>query len=203
MKLKKKIQSIISSVIFLLFISGTLAYLYASPYIAFHDLRKSILDRDTDEVEAMVNFPVLRGKIKMQLSSALMRSSKTIDDNDASKLGTILGSMFATIILEKFIDLYITPEGLLYFLPNPSRSDSTVNNSANQSSASDNPNTNITLATTSAYKNINTFVVTLTNNYDSDEHMKFILTRHGLDWKLTNILFAPKVLKNMFNSNNK
>jgi hypothetical protein len=180
-------------------------YLYISPYITLHNIKTSIQQNNSEKLAENVDFPTLRSSVKEEfdsiISMAIAENNKTGDGSNAEKAGAAFGGALVSLFADKFVDLYITPEGLINLLANlnsPKRNDLVENNSS-----AINPGS-IKSADSSAdvnygYTSFNTFTITL--NEERNSKLQFVLLRSGLSWKLSRLLIPPDALKKMFNSN--
>jgi hypothetical protein len=83
------------------------AYWFTSPYFAVQNLKAAIVDADEEALGEMVDFPVLRQNLKDQLKSEMDRWLVEQDKPEA-----VAGMAFTWPIVDRMIDVYVTPAGL-------------------------------------------------------------------------------------------
>ena len=86
------------------------AYWFTSPYFAVRNLKAAIVDADEQALDEMVDFPVLRENLKDQLKSATDRWAFEQDIPEA-----VAGMALTWPIVDRLIDVYVTPAGIVQF----------------------------------------------------------------------------------------
>ena len=83
------------------------AYWFTSPYFAVRSLKAAVVDADEQALGEMIDFPVLRENLKDQLKSATDRWAFEQGEPEA-----IAGMALTWPIVDRLIDVYVTPAGL-------------------------------------------------------------------------------------------
>lgn len=84
------------------------AYWFASPIFAVRNLKAAIVDSDEPALGEMIDFPVLRENLKDQLKLATDRWAFEQGSTEA-----IAGMALTWPIVERLIDFYVTPAGIV------------------------------------------------------------------------------------------
>jgi hypothetical protein len=154
---------------------------FASPFLGYYRLQAAARSGDQDALEASVDFPAVRENLKAQLNIALgrkMQSDPQLKNNPFAGLGM----MFATALVGKLVDSYLTPEAISMMIskakaPSPGERPMVPGSKAN-----------IKLATGYAYIDIDRFRVTAADPSRADKPLGFVMERRGLfSWKLIRI----------------
>lgn len=169
----KRVGYLLSGVCVLL-----LAYAVAAPYIVVYQIRDAVQAHDGEELSEHVDFDSLRQSFKDQLNLMLIEQTKSANPSDDGF--AVLGTALAGAMIDKVVDVYITPAALSSMLkgdnPLPSakgaRSTAPVHKPFAGSSMS--------------YSSFSKFVVR--SNNDNGDEVSFIFRRRGIDWKLCEIL---------------
>ena len=153
-------------------------YAVAAPYIVVYQIRDAVLAHDVGDLSEHVDFVSLRQSFKDQLDVMLAKQTRSehLSDDGVAVLGTAL----AGVLIDKVVDLYVTPAALSSMLegdiPLPSapgtRSTAPIRQPFAYSSMS--------------YSSFGKFVVR--SNNDNGDEVSFIFRRRGVDWKLCEIL---------------
>ncbi len=148
-----------------------------SPYLAASNLKEAAISGDADQLEGQVDFPAVRESLKSQLSAALtekMNSDPSMKDNPFAGLGM----MMIPAIVDKAVDVYVTPDGLSAMVrgskPNENKT----------ATAQDNPDIEYT------YEWVNTdrFRVKMTNTKTNEPGPTLVFDRQGFaSWKLVKV----------------
>lgn len=86
------------------------AYWFTSPYFAVRNLKAAIVDADEQALGEMIDFPVLRENLKDQLKSGMDRWAF-----EEGKPEAVAGMALTWPIVDRLIDVYVTPAGLAQF----------------------------------------------------------------------------------------
>ena len=87
-------------------------YLYATPYLALNNIKKAAQAGDSDTVSKYIDYPSVRQSFKDQMN-AMMAKELMNQDTDGF---AALGAMLASIMVDKLIDGFVTPEGMTLML---------------------------------------------------------------------------------------
>jgi hypothetical protein len=119
----------------------------------------------------------LRKNIKEQLNTTIMKESFTGSENG---LFTTLAATFATTMVDKFVDSFITPSGLSALMEGERYTDN-----PRKEELSKRDNEKLFENARYAYESLNKFSIWVPN-YKGEE-TRFILKRDGIEWRLVNI----------------
>lgn len=175
------------------------AYVAVSPYLTANAIRSAVAHRDAEALSAHVDFPHLRRSLRQQFKGLAMETSRrAVDrdrDNPLARAGAALGGLLVGAVAERFVDAYVTPQGLTELLAGekafePPADDGASAPSAMPPSASApaaNENGGSQTKVAMRYASFNTFVVTFTRSDAPDVKVPVTLTREGLAWKITDV----------------
>ena len=152
-----------------------IAYLAAGPYITVYHLRMAAKERDASALSEYVDFPRVRQSLKDQINARLLNKMASNSDAKDNPFG-VLASAFAGTIVDKMVDAYMTPEGLVGLMSG----DKVVLQGRRQRahSAANEPLSGGSMS----YESLNEFVV-----QGRGDSSKFVLRRYGLGGKLAEI----------------
>lgn len=158
------------------FLVGGAAYA-GSPYLAASNLKDAAISGDADQLEAKVDFPAVRESLKSQISAALtqkMNSDPDMKDNPFAGLGM----MMIPAIVDKAVDVYVTPDGLSAMVQGNKPSD------AKAEPAKENPDIEYTYE----WVNADRFRVKMTNTKTNEPGPTLVFDRQGFaSWKLVKV----------------
>jgi hypothetical protein len=160
-----------------------LGYVVATPYIAVSQMQAAAEARDGQALSEYIDFVAVRQSLNTQLTAMLANEMAQSNDDDAMGL---LGAAFGNKIIELLLDAIVTPEGLVAVLNGDSMTD-VLDQEASVSATPANT------AVSMGYQSLDTFGVTITNT-DTQSATTLLLTRDGLNWRLSEILL-PQVLQ--------
>ncbi len=158
-----------------------LAYVAAGPYLTLNAIREAVKTEDAGALAREVDFPALRSSLKVQLADHLVREAGP--GVQASALGAF-GLTVATGLVGGLVDAMVTPVGLGALMegrkvwnrganiPPPSRRDTGA-----QPEPLPDPE--------HRFESVSRFTATVHD--DSGRDVVFVLTRDGLDWRLSDI----------------
>jgi len=153
-------------------------YIISAPYITVYQMRAAAENHDGEALSEHVDFPSVRQSLKDQMNTMVMKhmSSNEMKDNPFAALGTAL----ATVMVDKMVDVYVTPAGITEQMkgekPAPADSGQSGVGSTRKPFAD----------ASMSYESLNKFVIVVKG--DSRQEARFVLRRRGIDWKLTEIL---------------
>ena len=152
-------------------------YLAAAPYITVYRMKAAAEKRDGAALSEFIEFPSVRQSLKDQLNANLaqeMASDKDMVDNPFAAIGSALAGTLA----EKMVDAYVTPAGITRLMSGE--------NLKQDNTGSGNSGGDPFAEASSGYQSFDKFAVTVKD--DDGEDIKFVLTRRGFGWKLTDII---------------
>lgn len=170
----------IAIVIVLLLALGT--YVAAGPYLTVRAIRRAVVAQDATALAKQIDFPALRSSLKAQLDDRMVRSAGA--DMQASPLGAF-GLTIAGAVAGTTVDAMVTPMGIGALMQGHilwKRFDDGL--STNRPSSPEplhDPD----------YKFESTSRFVATTRDDKDRPVVFVLTRHGLQWQLSDIRLPP------------
>lgn len=154
--------------------AGTYA---GSPYLAANSLKDAALSGDADQLEGKVDFPAVRESLKSQISAALtqkMNTDPSMKDNPFAGLGM----MMIPAIVDKTVDVYVTPDGL----------SAMVRGSKPNEAMSAPPSENSDIEYTYEWVNTDRFRVKTTNSKTKKAGPTLVFERQGFaSWKLVKV----------------
>jgi len=168
-----------------------LAYVFALPYITLYQIKQAVDERDSVALSEHIDFPSVRQSLKDQLNATLM--GKMQSDEMKNNPFAALGMALAGPLVDKMLDVYITPAGVEQLLAGEKPSiknakkikhveEGAANNSSShqEDAAEQKPLADVALG----YKSTNRFEVE-----DQKKGTRVVLRRQGLTWKVAEILF--------------
>lgn len=142
------------------------AYVAATPVITAYQMKAAAEAQDGEALSTHIDFPAVREGLKEQLNVAVAKQMASMgNDNPLAALG----AAFAPMLVDKMVDGYVTPTAIASMLEGEA------------SDPENDPFKNARLA----YASPSRFVISIPDEEGLESH--FILSRQGLDWKLTNI----------------
>lgn len=158
--------------------SLVLMYVVAGPYLTVSKIKTSIVEQDAEKLAENIKFPELRMNIKEQLNATIIKESSTKSE---SNLFTTLAVTFATTVVDKFVDSFITPSGLSALMEGERH----IDNPRNKEESGKIDNEKLFENARYVYESLNKFSIWVPN-YKGEE-TRFILKRDGIEWRLVNI----------------
>ncbi len=163
-------------ILFGIFIIAILGYIYAGPYLTINKIKNSIINNDPQELMEHIDIVKLKSSFKDQMNAKLMAESKS----EKKDLFGGMGAVFGGFMMEKVLDMYLTPAGISHFLSNRNQKQ---NHTKKETSGNTLSNDLENIST--KYISLNKFKITLK---EKDKNIDFILLRSGLDWKLSEVI---------------
>jgi hypothetical protein len=156
-----------------------LGWLYATPYLAVRAMKEAALAGDAQGINERVDFPALKENLKATFSAKLMSEAGKDSDDPMAGAGAALGMM----VIGPIVDGLVTPEAISMMM----KGKAPMANAANTEQAGSGKSaTDTEIDADMAYRNLDTFAVTLRNKGEAGEPMTMLFKRHGLtNWKLT------------------
>ena len=156
-------------------------YILATPYVTVYQMKIAAENQDGEALSEHIDFPALRQNLKDQLNAKLGVElvQEAMDDNPFTALGAALGGM----LVGKMIDVYVNPAGIIELMKGESLDTESTDGSTEKQTPTE-PFTNVSMS----YESLSKFSVTIRQNTELAEEVKFNLRRKGMGWKLTEIL---------------
>ncbi len=187
------------SLLFIILIAVA-AWFAAGPFITLKAIEKDLDNQNAQGLEENVDFPLLRENVKKQIDERMQRTSK---NNMESNPFMAMTMMFVSQFAQGTVDMLVTPEaiarlmrgkqpdqpanklagGFLGFFPVPKIQQP---EKAEKQTTSQSDEEEELSETSYSYNSLDQFTMTVTNKME--QQTRFILSRIGLDWKLTNII---------------
>ena len=156
-------------------------YIFAAPYLTVYQMKIAAENHDGEAISEHIDFPALRQNLKDQLNAQLgvELAQEAMDDNPFTTLGAAFGGM----LVGKMIDVYVTPAGIIELMKGENPDTESTGGSTEKQTPSE-PFANVSMS----YESFSKFSVTIKQNKELAEEVKFNLRRKGMGWKLTEIL---------------
>lgn len=165
-----------------LVVVGFLVAYFATPLLTVNRLVAAAKAGDEATLEQLVDFPAFRDSLKDGLTARLMAEAQADPDLRNSALGG-LGMMLAPMLVGGAVDALVnapTIATMVRTARQPDPSDVVVGEPAKSE--------NRDIRQTYGYRDLNTFVLGLTDADRPDETLKLLLKRQGLfGWKLAGV----------------
>lgn len=164
-------------------LAALLAYAAAGPYLTINAIRGAVQARDAQALAEQVDFPALRGSLKAQLGDRIAREAGA---QAAGNPFAAFGLAVANSLAGGLVDAMVTPTGLGAMMEGrkvwdrasglpPPRSDA----------AAATPRERLLQEASYRYESASRFTATVQD--EQGRPVIFVLTRHGLRWKLSDI----------------
>jgi|TARA_R110002051_G_scaffold78941_4_gene142576 hypothetical protein len=172
-------------------IAAFLVAYFVSPVLAVRGLTEAARTGDEAALRQRVDFPAFRASLKDELNAELMARMRADPRSDNPVLSG-LGMLLAPSLVSGAVDAFVTPQAIATMVrsaraPDPVARPEPVETGEPSQQARD------TVRQSWAYRDLNTFAVTLTNSEHPDQYLALLMERRGLfSWKLAGIdLTAP------------
>lgn len=164
------------------FILLAIVYLFASPYIALHQIKNAAQKGNSDELASYIDFPSVRQSFKDQLNAQMVKEmANQKNDNDGF---AALGAMFASVMVDKMVDALVTPQGMTLMLQGKDFKQSELNRNPSEVKE-DMPSSNENIDYSLSYQSFNRVNVTLHNKQKPEKGNATVkMERDGLSWKI-------------------
>lgn len=169
---------------------GVLAFLvayFATPILTVNAIVAAAKAGDEAALERNIDFPTLRESAKDELTAKLMAEAQADPDVRNSALGG-LGMMLGPMLVSGAVDALVTAPAIAAMVRTAETPDleDVATASAPEPASEDKE-----IRQSYGYRDLNTFVLTLTDPDRPEEPLKLLLTRQGLfGWKLSGIDLA-------------
>lgn len=187
MKHSKKI-TIVFFALLIFFVAFTTA---AGPFIALHSIKTSVKNHDATKLTKNIDTKLLRQNLKAQFQSIFeTQVTQSIKENPKfsdEKMRDFALSMAAKAF-DAMIDGMVSPESFALFLNE--KPDVKLNSEGKPATTADNiakVQANSKIKIKYQFDSLNKFYVTKTVNGKDD--VIIVLTRYGVSWKVSNIIF--------------
>lgn len=152
-------------------------YLAAAPYITVYRMKSAAENRDAETLSEFIEFPSVRQSLKDQLNANIAQEMAS-DNEMADNPFAAIGSALAGTLVEKMVDAYVTPAGITRLMAGESlKPDRTDSGNSGRDPFAD---------ASMGYQSFDKFAVTVRD--DDGEDIKFVLSRRGIGWRLTDVI---------------
>lgn len=160
-------------------------YVVAAPYITVYQMKEAAQRRDGESLSEYIDFPSVRQSFKDQLNAKFAKAVSEDKDMSDSPFAP-LGMAFAGVVIDKMIDVYVTPAGITQLMAGENLVPDAKQEGGRDESTDREPLSDASMS----YEAINKFSVRVKNE-DGGE-VKFVLRRRGIGWKMTDIIVPPE-----------
>ena len=168
-----------------LVVLGFAGAFFAAPFLTAQSLVRAARAGDAAGIERHVDFPAFRQSLKDELSARLL--AEFSGDRRGGALGS-LGMLLAPQLVAGAVDSFVTPQGVAALVREGEAPDP-------QSRAPETPQTDSggDVRQSWAYRDLNTFAVTLTRESRPDDPLVLLMQRRGpFSWKLAGVDLTPE-----------
>lgn len=176
-------RGLIKGVVVLGVVAFLLAY-FGTPILTVNSLVAAARAGDEAALEQLVDFPAFRDSLKDELTTRLMTEARADPDVRDSALGG-LGMMLAPMLVSGAVDALVNAPTIAAMVRTAETPDPTDTTGA---TTPEPESEDRDIRQSYAYRDLNTFVLGLTDPDRPDEKLKLLLKRQGLfGWKLAGI----------------
>jgi len=174
-------KGLIKGILALAVVSFVVAY-FGTPFVAVNNLVAAAKAGDEAALERLVDFPAFRDSLKDELTARLMaeaRADSRLNDSALGGLGMMLGPMLVGGAVDALVNAP-TVAAMVRTAETPDPTDRIDPPPAEE----DGPD----IRQSYGYRDLNTFVLTLTDPDRPTQPLKLLMKRHGLfGWKLAGV----------------
>ena len=176
-------KGLIKGVLVLGVIAFLIAY-FGTPILTVNNLVAAAKAGDEAALERMVDFPAFRDSLKDELTARLMAEAQADPEVRNSGLGG-LGMMLAPMLVSGAVDALVTAPTIAAMVRTAEEPDPA---DVARSTQPEPEGEDQDIRQSYAYRDLNTFVLGLTDPDRPDEKLKLLLKRQGLfGWKLSGV----------------
>jgi hypothetical protein len=178
MPLRAKIMTAIVFVSLIL----TSAGLYSLPYVTLYEIKEAVEHNNSVKLRAYIDFKSVRQDLKDQIKSFLETKMETVRKSNQilELLGSDIAGRLAETMVDKVIDTLVTPEGLDELMRGKIIAGQ-ITGEDKQPEGAQPPDVSL------RYESWSKFGAEIKDKSDPNKRVKLILTRQGLEWRLTAI----------------
>jgi hypothetical protein len=160
--------------VLLAFVLVASVWLYWSPRAAARDIRNAAQAGDVEELQRLVDFPLVREQLKADLKTSLMQSA---DTSDSGAFGSVLATGLGGMMIDGVVNEAVSPSGIAALV-----------RSGSLDTARAAPVTDSMTDVRMRYRDARTFVVTVRHrDRPLGDTVSFVLRRRGLAWRLVRV----------------
>lgn len=166
--------------------AGFLVAYFASPLLAVRALVRAAETGDEAGLSRQVDFPAFRESLKGELNDRLLAEMRQrLGQEDSALAG--FGMLLAPSIVSGAVDALVTPQAVAAMVTEARAPAQGERSSPPTKTPSDRPE----IKQSYGYRNLDTFVLTLTDEARPGRRLHLLMDRRGLfDWKLSGIDLA-------------
>lgn len=170
-------------VLILVALLALLGYVASGPYRTVQAIREAVVAQDAAALSRQVDFPALRSSLKAQLQD---RIARRFDDEMRDSLFGVVAMGLAGTATDAAVETMVTPLGLGAVMEGRKTWDNLRNGIGGAP-----PRPPVEPLHDPDYRFESTSRFTATVPDDDGRPVVFVLTRYGLDWKLSDIRLPP------------
>lgn len=158
----------------------TSAGLYSLPYVTLYEIKEAVEHNNSAKLKAYIDFESVRRDLKDQIRTFLATKLESVRKSNQvlELLGADIAGRLADKMVDKVIDAAVTPEGLDELMRGKIIAGQ-ITSEDKQPEGAQPPDVSL------HYETWSKFVAEIKNKSEPNKKVKLILTRQGLDWKLT------------------
>jgi hypothetical protein len=165
----------------LLLFAALVVFIAAGPFIALHQIKEGVQQRDAAKLSEHVDFPALRLNLKSQFTAKIMKKAPSaLQDTPIASWVMDLGSK----LVDGMVDTYVTPAGLASMMEGKQPKLIPLGGNASPKTGEQKPP--LLRNARHGFDSPNQFSVRVDANNGGE--IRFVLSRDGLVWKLSNII---------------
>lgn len=157
-------------------------WVYAGPHLALRKLQRAADAGDTRALNELVDFPALRGSVKENVSGSV---SRELSDRTGLPGVGALGGYLAGRVVNPVVDAAVTPAGVAALASGRLPTEGGGRDGEDRRTLPEG------LKRKFGYEGMGRFEVRYVDRESGAERLALIMSREGLDWKLTGVRFGP------------
>jgi len=179
-------------------IVAAVIYVFAMPYITVHQMKSAAADHDGEALAGHIEFPSVRQSLKDQMNAMFTKKMAEDKEMQANPFAA-LALAFSGVMIDKAVEAYVTPAGITQLMEGeklqPGAAQVEAGQVAQPAATSgtgnvENPEREPLADASMSYESLDRFVVKVRN--DAGKEGKFVLSRRGLGWMLTDIILPTE-----------
>jgi hypothetical protein len=175
-------------IIALLFVIAFVGYIAAGPFIAIHQIKAGVNNQDSELLAENIDFPLLRSNLKEQVSAYFEKKAASKSKHKPLE-SLVLG--IASKFADAAFDEVVTPSGIANLMEGKQPKQK-------QSGDEKSTKTKRQLFRNARHSLDSAHMFSIWVKDGKGDEIRFVLTRDGLSWKLTNIIIPrlkqPEIL---------
>jgi hypothetical protein len=157
-----------------------IGYLYASPYLVLNSMKNAAQAGDSAKVSQYIDYPSVRQSLKEQINTHMLQE---IGVNERGNLAG-LGQMLASSLMDKMIDIVVTPEGMTMLLQGRDLKEVYRSNVDHETTDIKQQHKPQYKAGYTSWQNFEVQIQAL----DTSKAVKIMMIREGLSWKVQKVV---------------